>query len=65
MPRLRGPETFEAIRNLRPGIPGILISGFAEETTREMASRSGFQWSMKKPFTLQELKECIGSALGT
>jgi CheY-like chemotaxis protein len=64
MPHMKGPEAFEEIRKLRPDIAGILISGFAEETTREMASRSGFQQSMKKPFTLKELKECVDSALG-
>ena len=64
MPRMKGPEAFQEIRKLRPQVPGILISGYAEETTREMASRSGFQRAMKKPFTLKELKESVESVLG-
>ncbi len=59
MPRMRGPEAFDGIRRIRPGIPGILISGFSEETGQDLASGHGFAAFLKKPFPLKDLLALI------
>ncbi|MDR3683778.1 MAG: response regulator, partial [Geothrix sp.] len=55
MPRMRGPEAFDEMRRLRPGIPGILMSGFSDEIGAELATRHGFMALLKKPFPFKAL----------
>lgn len=55
MPRMRGPEAFDEMRRLRPGIPGILMSGFSDEIGVELATRHGFMTLLKKPFPFKAL----------
>jgi PAS domain S-box-containing protein len=59
MPRMRGPEAFDEMRRIRPGIPGILMSGFSDETSQEFAIRHGFRAFLKKPFPFQELSSLM------
>jgi PAS domain S-box-containing protein len=59
MPRLRGPESFDQMRQLRPDLPGILMSGFGQETSHELAARHGFLAFIKKPFRLQEVSSLM------
>ena len=55
MPRMRGPEAFDEMRRIRPGIPGILMSGFSDEVGVELATRHGFATLLKKPFRFKVL----------
>ncbi len=65
MPRLGGVEAFRAMRALRPDLPGILASGYAEEGARRQALEQGFADFLKKPFTGAELREVLNRARGT
>jgi signal transduction histidine kinase/CheY-like chemotaxis protein len=59
MPRLGGVEAFRAMRAIRPGLAGILASGYAEENARQQAQAHGFADFLKKPFTGAELREVL------
>jgi PAS domain S-box-containing protein len=59
MPRMKGPEAFDEIRRIQPGIPGILISGFSEGKGQDLAHQHGFSAFLKKPFPLKHLTDLM------
>lgn len=65
MPRMNGVEAFRRMRELRPGIPGILCSGYALSDSREEAVTQGFSDFLKKPFTSAELRAILQRVLGS
>lgn len=64
MPRLGGVEAFRAMRQFRPGLPGILFSGYALPTSRDEAVAQGFADFLRKPFTSAELGDILDRVLG-
>lgn len=64
MPRLGGVTTFAAMRELRPGLPGILCSGYALPASRDQALAEGFADFLKKPFTSVELEALLDRVMG-
>lgn len=64
MPRMGGVEAFQAMRALRPHLPGILSSGYALPVSREQAVAQGFVDFLKKPFTSAELELLVDRAMG-
>jgi len=64
MPRLGGVEAFHAMRELRPGLRGILFSGYATEDARDQALSQGFTEFLKKPFTSGDLAAVLERAQG-
>jgi signal transduction histidine kinase/FixJ family two-component response regulator len=62
MPGMDGPETFERIQELRPGLPVVMMSGYhADELRPGLDARiSGF---IQKPFTPSDLARRIRGAL--
>lgn len=65
MPRMGGVEAFQAMRRIRPGLPGVLCSGYALPASREQAVAQGFADFLKKPFASAELKAALDQALGS
>jgi DNA-binding NtrC family response regulator len=63
MPDLTGLELAEAIMGLRPDIPVILCTGFADPAKAEKARKMGIAEVIKKPFGIQEFGETIRRAL--
>ncbi len=64
MPRMGGVEAFRAMQALRPGLPGILCSGYALPVSREQAIAQGFADFLKKPFTSAELELLLDRVMG-
>lgn len=64
MPRMGGVEAFHAMRRVRPGLPGILCSGYALPASREQAVAEGFADFLKKPFTSAELRTILDRVTG-
>jgi DNA-binding NtrC family response regulator len=62
MPGLRGPEIFEKLRETRPDIGVLYMSGYGDEDVARsgVALETGF---LKKPFTVQELRDAVTKAL--
>lgn len=64
MPRMGGVESFRAMQALRPGLPGILCSGYALPVSRDQAIAQGFADFLKKPFTSAELEALLDRVMG-
>ncbi|MFZ1377431.1 MAG: response regulator [Geothrix sp.] len=64
MPRLGGVDAFRAMQAIRPGLPGILCSGYALPVSRDQAIAQGFADFLKKPFTSAELEVLLDRVLG-
>ena len=59
MPRMNGWETLLALRQITPGIPVILASGFSEEQVMEGVHPELPQAFLGKPYGFQALKDTI------
>jgi PAS domain S-box-containing protein len=63
MPTLGGEEAFRAMRQMRPDVRVVLMSGFS---SHELASRYGSEGMagfIQKPFRVEELQACLTSIL--
>ena len=66
MPRLDGPSLVREVRDQRPSLPVIFISGYAEDNFRKrLGTEAGIHF-LPKPFSLKDLagkvKEVMGDA---
>ena len=59
MPRLDGPETFEALRLLAPDVRVVLTSGYSEREATRRFEEHGPAAFLQKPFRIAELLELI------
>ncbi len=62
MPLLSGADVLKQAREIRPGMPGIIISGYAD--SRSIASQGSESVVLTKPFTLDQMKTAIGAIGG-
>jgi two-component system, cell cycle sensor histidine kinase and response regulator CckA len=63
MPRMDGWETLAALRQLAPGLPVILVSGYDEAQAMDGDHPEQPQAFLRKPYTFQELSEAMGRIL--
>ena len=54
MPRMGGQETYRRLRELRPGLPVIMMSGYTEESVAEVGE-AGVTPFLQKPFLAEDL----------
>jgi CheY-like chemotaxis protein/anti-sigma regulatory factor (Ser/Thr protein kinase) len=65
MPRIKGTKLAADIRQIRPGIPVILSTGFGGDLDYKAIQASGLSGPLQKPFTSEALLEAVMAALGT
>jgi FixJ family two-component response regulator len=63
MPGMTGPELYDRLVASGERIPTILITAHPNETVRRRALNAGVQCFLTKPFSEEDLLECIGRAL--
>ena len=63
MPGLRGDQLTRRMREIRPDLPVILLSGFSELLTQERAEALGLSDCLKKPVLRSDLSRSIRKAL--
>jgi signal transduction histidine kinase/CheY-like chemotaxis protein len=63
MPRLNGWDTLTALRQLRPELPVVLVSGYDEASVMAGEHPEQPQAFVSKPYTLKALREAIAIAL--
>jgi len=63
MPLLNGWETLAALRQIAPGFPVILASGYSKAQVMAGDHPELPQAFLSKPFHLQELRDAVGLAL--
>lgn len=63
MPRLTGIELVKQIKAIRPDLPSILMTGFSEKASPELAAAAGARAFLPKPFSVSELLQVVSVAL--
>jgi PAS domain S-box-containing protein len=60
MPKMNGEETLRALREVRPDVPVLLMSGYTRTDQAPLAGAAGF---IAKPFSMSRLASAIAAAL--
>jgi len=63
MPDLTGTELAAAVREIRPGLPVIICSGYGGHITSEMAEELDINAFLQKPISRRELGEAISRVM--
>lgn len=63
LPRVSGPELYDQLRELRPGLPCIIMSGYPLEDESERLKRYGIHHWLQKPFNMRRLSELVHDVL--
>jgi PAS domain S-box-containing protein len=63
MPDLGGEQVFLELREIRPGLPIVLATGYSEELASRRFSASGAAGFLRKPFEAEQLAACLHAAL--
>jgi signal transduction histidine kinase len=61
MPLMSGGDMLEQARTIRPDMPGIIISGYAD--SKSIARKPGEVLVLTKPFTFDQMKAAIGTVM--
>ena len=64
MPGMTGVELARRVREVRPDLPIILSSGYADEVPADTLAALGITEVLPKPFQMQSLGAAIGRAVG-
>lgn len=64
LPEMDGPELVEQIRNLRPGIPALYISGYLREDVPERRFSQPGAAFLQKPFRAEAFLRAVRDLLG-
>jgi two-component system cell cycle sensor histidine kinase/response regulator CckA len=62
MPAMDGPSMIREVRKLRPGIPVLFMSGYAEEQLRNELDLDNVEF-LPKPFSVQQISDKVGAVL--
>jgi len=62
MPGMDGPAMARAIRKLRPNLPILFMSGYAEETLRSEIDIDNMHF-IAKPFSVEQISHKVGSVM--
>jgi signal transduction histidine kinase len=65
MPDVAGPEVLAAIRESRPDLPVVLVSGYGEEVARAQLSEEPNTFFLHKPYEPEVLVGLLARELGT
>ncbi len=65
MPGLGGHDVIRQVRQMRPGLPAVLVSGFADRELPADVKSSGPTTLLPKPFRLEHLSAVVAELLRT
>ncbi len=63
MPGMNGLELAKQIHALRPALPVVLCSGYANLASRENFEAAGIRFLVEKPYNVEELAQMVARAL--
>jgi CheY-like chemotaxis protein len=61
MPHVSGAEVIRQVRDIRPGLPAIIITGYAD--AQSIARRPGNVAVLAKPFSPEQLNSALAEAI--
>jgi DNA-binding response OmpR family regulator len=64
MPGLSGWDVARAVKELHPGTPVAMVTGWSEQIDPAQAGSEGIDYLIAKPFRRQEIRVMVASALG-
>ena len=64
MPHMDGEATFSSLRNIRPDLPVLLMSGFNENDALSRFGGKGLAGFLQKPFDLANLRQKLAEIVG-
>jgi CheY-like chemotaxis protein len=64
MPGMTGLELLQRCREIRPGLPVIVFTGYATAESAAAAVRTGADHYLRKPFDINELRRVVTATLG-
>ncbi len=64
MPHMTGMMLARKVTSLRPGLPVLMVSGYAENADTDVMREHGVTGVLRKPHTLKELEEALQRVLG-
>ncbi|WP_425486258.1 PAS domain-containing hybrid sensor histidine kinase/response regulator [Gemmatimonas groenlandica] len=64
MPNMNGEETLRALRDLRPAVNVLLMSGYNEQDVTRMFAGRSLSGFLQKPFRAEELYASVARSLG-
>ena len=62
MPAMGGADLVHAVRRLDPGLPALVVTGYAQDQALEAARREGLVAVLEKPVPLERLLALLGAA---
>ena len=62
MPGMDGEQTFRHLRQVRPGVKTILMSGYNEQDATQQFVGKGLAGFLAKPFLVEDLMACVEAA---
>ena|GEM_PF-1803836 len=65
MPRMTGFAFADRIRCIRPGMPVLMCTGFAEKTDADKAREAGISKVISKPYNVHDIAAAVREALDT
>ncbi len=64
MPAMDGPTMIREVRKLRPAMPVLFMSGYAEEQLRDQIGIADVHF-LPKPFSVQQISDKVGAVLAS
>ena len=65
MPSLSGEEAFRAMRQVRPDVRVVLMSGYSSHELATRLGAEGLAGFIQKPFRVEELEACLTTVLAS
>jgi FixJ family two-component response regulator len=65
MPSMHGAATFHALREIRPGVPVLFVSGHGSQGMARLFESKEAVAFLEKPFSVAALGERIGAVIAT
>lgn len=59
LPGMHGVEVMKELRKIKPDVTAVISSGYSNESALNNYEKLGFKGVLRKPYTLQELKELL------
>ena len=63
LPHTGGPELYDRLKEIKPGLPCIIMSGYPLEDESDRLRRHGIEHWLQKPFNLRQLSELLHNVL--
>jgi DNA-binding NtrC family response regulator len=63
LPQLSGPELYDRLREIKPGLRCIIMSGYPLEDESTRLLQHGIHHWIQKPFNMRQLLEMLQTAL--